>query len=65
MYKNYDVPIVFGRYFVANPDLVFRIKSGVGLEKYERTYFFTPKLRKWYVDHPFSRQFLEIMEARE
>lgn len=64
VYKNYDVAIVFGRYFAANPDLVFRIKSGVGLEKYERTYFYTPKLRKGYVDYPFSQQFLESMEAR-
>ncbi|KAH6987143.1 hypothetical protein EDB80DRAFT_756284 [Ilyonectria destructans] len=54
VYKNYDVAIVFGRYFVANPDLVFRIKSGVGLEKYERTYFYTPKLWQGYVDYPFS-----------
>ncbi|KAF7552862.1 hypothetical protein G7Z17_g4042 [Cylindrodendrum hubeiense] len=63
-YRNYDIAIVFGRYFVANPDLVFRIKSGVGLENYERTYFYTPKLRKGYVDYPFSQQFLESIEAK-
>ncbi|KAH7121837.1 hypothetical protein B0J13DRAFT_680413 [Dactylonectria estremocensis] len=40
-YKGYDVAIVFGRYFVANPDLVFWIKSGIGLGAYERTYFYT------------------------
>ncbi|KAF5627205.1 NADPH2 dehydrogenase [Fusarium tjaetaba] len=37
MYKGYDVLIAFGRYFVANPDLVFRLKAGVGLEGYDRT----------------------------
>ncbi|RBR16728.1 hypothetical protein FVER53590_10034 [Fusarium verticillioides] len=35
MYKGYDVLIAFGRYFVANPDLVFRLKTGVGLEGQE------------------------------
>ncbi|EXJ96518.1 NADPH2 dehydrogenase [Capronia coronata CBS 617.96] len=57
-YANYDVCIVFGRYFVSNPDLVFRIKSGVPLTKYERTYFYTPKLVKGYTDYPFSKEYL-------
>ncbi|KAL1870816.1 hypothetical protein VTK73DRAFT_2408 [Phialemonium thermophilum] len=62
-YKNHDVLIVFGRYFVANPDLVFRIKAGVALSKYERTYFYTPKLEKGYVDYPFSHEFLERIQV--
>ena len=57
-YGSYDVVIVFGRYFVANPDLVFRIRSGVALTKYDRTYFYTPKLATGYIDYPFSQQFL-------
>lgn len=57
IYNSYDVVIVFGRYFVANPDLVFRIKSGVRLDKYERTYFYTPGMAKGYIDYPFSHQF--------
>ncbi|WZH48394.1 NADPH2 dehydrogenase [Fusarium acuminatum] len=58
-YKGYEVLISFGRYFVANPDLVFRLKTGVGLEGYDRTYFYTPKIPKGYIDYPFSQQFLD------
>lgn len=58
-YKGYEVLISFGRYFVANPDLVFRLKAGVGLEGYDRTYFYTPKIATGYIDYPFSQQFLD------
>ena len=57
-YKDYDVGIVFGRYFVSNPDLVFRVREGIPLIKYERTYFYTPKVTKGYTDYPFSQEFL-------
>lgn len=63
-YKQYNVCIVFGRYFVANPDLVFRIKSGVALTKYERTYFYTPKLIRGYTDYPFSQEYLAQAAAQ-
>ncbi|KAK7754382.1 hypothetical protein SLS62_003675 [Diatrype stigma] len=56
-YKDYDVAIVFGRYFVSNPDLVFRIQSGVPLDKYDRTTFYIPKSPVGYIDIPFSQQF--------
>ncbi|KAJ0339501.1 hypothetical protein COL154_002754 [Colletotrichum chrysophilum] len=62
-YKDYDVAIVFGRFFISNPDLVFRIKEGINLEKYERTYFYTPKLPKGYIDYPFSPQFQATLKA--
>lgn len=58
IYKNFDVIISFGRYFVSNPDLVFRLKTGVPLQKYERKYFYTPGQAKGYVDYPFSDQFV-------
>ncbi|TEA22091.1 Chanoclavine-I aldehyde reductase fgaOx3 [Colletotrichum sidae] len=56
-YKDYDVAAVFGRYFIANPDLVFRLKEGLDLEKYDRTYFYTPKLAMGYTDYPFHPEF--------
>ncbi|KAK1479500.1 NADH:flavin oxidoreductase/NADH oxidase [Colletotrichum cuscutae] len=56
-YKKYDVAVVFGRYFISNPDLVFRIKEGIKLDKYEWTYFYTPKLPTGYIDYPFCPQF--------
>ena len=56
-YKDYDVSIVFGRYFVSNPDLVFRVKTGLALNKYDRSSFYTQDA-KGYTDYPFSQQFL-------
>jgi NADPH2 dehydrogenase len=56
-YKGYDVAIVFGRYWTSNPDLVFRLKEGVALQKYNRATFYTPKLREGYTDWPFSAEF--------
>jgi NADPH2 dehydrogenase len=55
-YKDFDVAVVFGRYFVSNPDLVSRVKRGLDLEKYDRASFYTPKVSKGYIDYPFSRQ---------
>lgn len=36
-YPDKDVIIVFGRYFISNPDLVFRVKNGIELTKYDRS----------------------------
>jgi NADPH2 dehydrogenase len=60
-YKDYDVIIAFGRYFVANPDLVFRVKESVPLVKYDRSVFYTPKTPKGYIDYPHSAQYLKSM----
>ena len=57
-YKGYDVMIVFGRLFISNPDLVFRIRTGVPLAEYDRPTFYTPHLSKGYTDYPFSPDFL-------
>jgi NADPH2 dehydrogenase len=57
-YAVYDVVIVFGRYFVSNPDLVFRVQHGVALTPYDRSVFYTPKLPRGYVDYQFSKEFV-------
>lgn len=36
-YPDKDIIVVFGRSFISTPDLVFRIKNGVELTKYDRT----------------------------
>lgn len=59
IYKEHDVIIAFGRYFVANPDLVFRVREGVALTEYDRAVFYTPKIPRGYVDYPHSQQFLQ------
>jgi len=44
VYGHSDVAIVFGRYFISNPDLPYRIKNGIELMKYNRKTFY-PKER--------------------
>ncbi|KXJ96208.1 NADH:flavin oxidoreductase/NADH oxidase [Microdochium bolleyi] len=58
VYRDHDVGIVFGRHFVSNPDLVFRIKEGVEFVPYDRSVFYTPGRREGYVDYPFCEEFL-------
>ncbi|KAH6892581.1 NADH:flavin oxidoreductase NADH oxidase family protein [Thelonectria olida] len=58
-YKQWDVLVGFGRHFLANPDLVFRIKNGVQLNKYNRATFYINKSNVGYNDYPFSQEYLE------
>lgn len=39
-YPNNDMVAVFGRPFIPNPDLVFRIKEGISFTKYDRDTFY-------------------------
>ncbi|EAU30210.1 hypothetical protein ATEG_09073 [Aspergillus terreus NIH2624] len=56
-YKNNDVAVVFGRHFISNPDLPFRIKNSIALQKYDRDTFYTPIQEEGYLDYPFSPEF--------
>jgi NADPH2 dehydrogenase/chanoclavine-I aldehyde reductase len=58
VYEGFDVGISFGRFFVSNPDLPFRVKTEVEFQKYNRDTFYTPMSPKGYVDYPFSPEFL-------
>ncbi|KAJ9145389.1 Aldolase-type TIM barrel [Pleurostoma richardsiae] len=53
-----DIVVMFGRYFISNPDLVYRIKEGLELNAYDRNTFYTYKSILGYSDYPFSREFL-------
>lgn len=52
-----DVGIVFGRFFIPNPDLVFRIRENIEFTPYDRSTFYTPKAEHGYSDYPFSKEF--------
>jgi NADPH2 dehydrogenase len=52
--KERDVAIVFGRYWIANPDLVFKIKEGIELTKYDRSTFYKARSTDGYTDYAFS-----------
>jgi len=57
-YKDRDVVVVFGRYFISTPDLVFRLQNGIDFTPYDRDSFYNPKSEKGYVDYPFSKEFV-------
>ncbi len=62
-YKQYNVLVVFGRYFVSTPDLVFRLKHELEPNAYDRSTFYTPRQSRGYTDYPFSSQFLDQCKA--
>lgn len=57
-YGDYQAVFVFGRHFLANPDLVHRIREGKALNKYRRDTFYaqgrTPE--DGYTDYPFAQE---------
>ena len=55
-YAGQDVLVVFGRHFIANPDLVFRIEKGIKLTRYNRNTFYNAESPEGYVDYPFSEE---------
>ena len=63
-YSNAEIVDVFGRYFIANPDLVFRLKNGLPLREYGRSTFYKAMSREGYTDLPFSEEFQKLIEAR-
>jgi NADPH2 dehydrogenase len=56
-YKNRDVAVVFGRLFITNPDLVFRIKEKIELTPYDRTKFYNKMQEEGYTTWKFSKEF--------
>ncbi|KAL4938713.1 hypothetical protein BDV06DRAFT_231564 [Aspergillus oleicola] len=56
-YPDKDIVVVFGRHFISNPDLVFRLKENVALAKYDRETFYVANEVRGYVDYPFSREY--------
>jgi len=56
-YPGTDVAIVFGRYFISNPDLPFRVQHGIQFNRYDRDTFYKTKSKEGYIDYPFSAEF--------
>lgn len=49
--------IIFGRWFIANPDLPKRLAEGLELNAYDRnTFYGADPPRKGYVDYPFYQE---------
>ena len=62
-YVDKDIAIVFGRYFIANPDLVFRLEKGIEFTHYNRDTFYVPKSTEGYIDYPFSQEWQKQQKA--
>ncbi|KAI1424464.1 NADH:flavin oxidoreductase/NADH oxidase [Xylaria sp. FL1777] len=63
-WKDFDIVVVFGRYFISNPDLVFRLKENIEFTPYDRSTFYTPKQAVGYTDFPFSDQYRARLTGR-
>lgn len=62
-YKDIEMAAVFGRYFIPNPDLVYRLQHGSNLRDYDRNTFYTPKSKVGYADYEFSEEWKKQHEA--
>ena len=56
-YPHLRVMIAFGRHYLANPDLPFRLAQKLDLNAYNRATFYIPKDPVGYVDYPFSEEY--------
>jgi NADPH2 dehydrogenase len=57
-YPEKDIVVIFGRLFISNPDLIFRVKKGLKLSPYNRETFYDMQSAVGYVDYPLSREYL-------
>lgn len=57
VYEGRKVAVAFGRHFISNPDLVFRVKNGIEFEPYDRKTFYEIGSEKGYVDYGYSEGF--------
>ena len=53
------VALAFGRPFISNPDLPFRLANNIGLVEPDREDFYRVKSPKGYIDHEFSEAWNE------
>ena len=58
-YVGYDnIAVAFGRLYISNPDLPFRLRNGIPFHPYDRDTFYIPSSITGYLDYPFSKEFL-------
>lgn len=57
-YEGKDIGIAFGRYFISNPDLVFRLQRELPLTPYVRATFYSLKEKHGYTDYSFHQDYL-------
>lgn len=63
-YKGKDVLIGFGRPFVSNPDLPFRIQHNLPFEPHIRDLFYIPLEPKGYTDYELCQEYKLQVDAK-
>ncbi|KAJ6144660.1 hypothetical protein N7470_008555 [Penicillium chermesinum] len=58
-----DILVIFGRHFISNPDLVYRVKQGLALNAHNRDTFYRIQSAVGYLDYPYSARFLDHLES--
>lgn len=58
IHPDKEIVVMFGRYFLSNPDLVYRMKKGLELNAYDRATYYVQKSVAGYLDYPFSDEYL-------
>lgn len=61
VYRDMDVCVAFGRFYISTPDLAFRIKDGLPLTPYDRSTFYKVMSPDGFTDYPFSERYLASM----
>lgn len=56
--------VVYGRPWIANPDLPRRYELDAPITKYDRSTFYSPDQVKGYTDYPFLPEDYEINQTR-
>lgn len=56
-YPDKNIIVMFGRYFISNPDLVFRAKENLELSAYNRETFYVSESAVGYSDYSFSPEY--------
>ncbi|CAI4956678.1 CFC_HP_G0068190.mRNA.1.CDS.1 [Saccharomyces cerevisiae] len=51
--------IGYGRFFISNPDLVYRLEEGLPLNKYDRSTFYTMSA-EGYTDYPTYEEAVDL-----
>lgn len=57
IYANHDVAVAFGRPYISNPDLPFRVKRGLPFAAFDPATMYVQS-PEGYLDYPFSEEFL-------
>lgn len=61
-YPDKDIVVLFGRHFISNPDLVYRIKEGLEFSAYNRDTFYIQST-VGYSDYPFSKEYVASVQT--